>query len=727
MTEAVVAALFRDAPTAALLLDEQGRVVHANPSAVRLLGANARVLEGLPLWSLWTATSPEDSSLFDELRTSRRTRITYERRPCTRENGGHWWMNASVVRATDSAPARFLAFLEDANPRGSEESARQLLSERSARAEAEAARRRIAFLAEASVALSSSLETSTTLERLAELAVPILGDLCIVELLEPDGSLRRVAEAALDPDTEARLQELPEVLPRKGAQHRDAWIHEVVRHRRTRLVASIDGSPLTATDISPELAKLEGMLQSLLIVPLYTAGRTQGTILFGATQKERRYSESDVAMAEEFARRAALAIENAQLYQDAREASRLKDDFLAIVSHELRTPLMPILGWSQLLRDGGQDAKTVTSGLETIERNARAQARLVDDLLDVSRIISGKLRLETRLMPLAPTVEDAVEALRPAARAKSIRLEFDLDEAPRVVGDATRLLQVVWNLVSNAIKFTPPGGRVDVELHATEERALLHVRDTGEGIPADFLPFVFERFRQAEAAATRKHGGLGLGLSIVRHVVELHGGTVSASSTGRGEGAEFIVSLPIASTEQGSLETGPREQEVRLDSAMSSPPNRLDDVRLLIVEDQPDTLALLTRMLSELGATVTGAGTAAEAMRLLLASPPDVLVSDIGLPLEDGIAFIKKVRALPPGAGGRVPAIALTAFARTEDRVRALQAGFQSHVPKPVEPAELAAVVASLATKPSPRRSKAKPKARPAPKPAKTARPKRTR
>jgi signal transduction histidine kinase len=381
--------------------------------------------------------------------------------------------------------------------------------------------------------------------------------------------------------------------------------------------------------------------------------------------------------------------------REAEEANRMKDEFLATLSHELRTPLNAMLGWAQVLRLGKLDPAASARALETIERNARAQAQLIADLLDVSRIITGKLRLDFQPVELRRIVESALDSVRPAADAKGIRLDVSLGPlASPVLGDADRLQQVAWNLLSNAIKFTPRDGAVEVRLRQNGASAEVRVSDTGAGIRPDFLPYVFDRFRQAESTITRSHGGLGLGLSIVRHLVELHGGTVEVQSEGEGKGATFSVLLPVrpAAVEPAGW--------VEAKASRPTPWERTDLLRgllVLVVEDEEDTRELLTTALEQCGAEVDAVVSAAEALERLDGRLPDVLVSDLAMPDEDGYALIRKVRARPAERGGRVPAAALTAYARAEDRVRSLAAGFQMHVPKPIDPADLVSMVAALA------------------------------
>jgi PAS domain S-box-containing protein len=383
--------------------------------------------------------------------------------------------------------------------------------------------------------------------------------------------------------------------------------------------------------------------------------------------------------------------------EELREANRLKDEFLATVSHELRTPLTAILGWAHLLRTGQLDDKNSTSALETIERNARAQAQLIDDLLDVSRIITGKLRLDVRQVDPASFIEPAIEALRPAAEAKDVRIQKVMDTGVvSVAGDPARLQQVVWNLLSNAVKFTPKGGKVQVRLERINSHIEIAVSDTGAGIEPEFLPHVFERFRQADQKTTRQHGGLGLGLAIVRHLVELHGGTVEAESPGEGRGATFVLKLPVVPLYQKDNLAERVHPSDRDTFHAYECPERLDGLKVLVVDDEADTRELLKVGIGQCGAEVSTAGSAREALEAIAEQRPDLIISDIGMPSEDGYELIRKVRALPAASGGKIPAIALTAYARTEDRLRALRAGYQSHIAKPVELAELVAVMASL-------------------------------
>ena len=381
---------------------------------------------------------------------------------------------------------------------------------------------------------------------------------------------------------------------------------------------------------------------------------------------------------------------------EAEEASRLKDEFLAIVSHELRTPLSSILGWSQLLLVPKIAEAELQRGLETIRRNARSQAQIIDDLLDMSRIITGKIRLDIQTVDLPQILEKALDSVRPAAMAKGVRIETLIHPSlPPAKGDPGRLQQILWNLFSNAIRFTPQGGKVQVASERVGSHLEVTVSDTGEGIDPEFLPYVFDRFRQQDGSTTRAHGGLGLGLSIVKHLVELHGAEVRASSAGPGKGSTFIFQLPLSLADLAEAPESPRGVDAPLCEEPVDP--SLEGLEILVVDDEPDTREVLQRLLESGGARVLLAASAREALALLRQEKPHLLISDIGMPHEDGYWLIQQVRALAPEDGGAIPAVALTALARAEDRLRALRAGFQAHTAKPVETAELIYVAAGLA------------------------------
>ena len=413
--------------------------------------------------------------------------------------------------------------------------------------------------------------------------------------------------------------------------------------------------------------------------------------------------ESLLAVSRDITERVALEEERKQLLESERaaraaaeRASRMKDDFLATLSHELRTPLGAILGWSQLLRTGTLDQENLVKGLETIERNARVQTQLIEDLLDMSRITSGKVRLDIQPVDPATVVEAAIETVAPSAEAKGISISRVLDpEAGTISGDPGRLQQMVWNLLSNAIKFTAKGGKVQVVLQRVNSHIEISVADTGAGIDAEFLPRIFERFSQADGSSTRTYGGLGLGLAIVKHLVELHGGSIAARSAGLGRGSTFTLQLPLSVVQ---LDAKGRVHPRSMPHApMGMRTLDLSGVKVLMVDDEPDGRELVKRVLSECGAVVETAASAQEALSYLESDWPHVIVTDIGMPQMDGYELLRNVRALQRASGRYLPAVALTAFARSEDRIRALNAGFALHLSKPVEPSELIATVASVA------------------------------
>ncbi|HYV10862.1 MAG TPA: PAS domain S-box protein [Pyrinomonadaceae bacterium] len=394
--------------------------------------------------------------------------------------------------------------------------------------------------------------------------------------------------------------------------------------------------------------------------------------------------------------RSAALLREQDARKHAEEADRLKDEFLATLSHELRTPLTSILGWASMIRNGEVEGSNASRAIETIERNARSQARLIDDLLDVSRIITGNLRLDLHPLNLGPIVESALDALRPTADVKGIKLQTRFEPSECLVkGDANRLRQVIWNLLSNAIKFTTRGGSVYVYLKCVESTARLKVRDTGDGISAEFLPYVFDRFRQAEGSISRKQGGLGLGLAVARHLVELHGGTIKAESEGLGKGSVFIVDLPMTQERRDPARAEERRREGERRRSRKGVV-RLDGVHVLLVEDDHDSRKLLGAMLRRYGARVTSTKSAAEALEAFASELPDVMISDIGMPDQDGYELVRKLRALPVEKGGATPAIALTGYASRKDRERALGSGYQTHLAKPIEQAELITAIAAL-------------------------------
>ncbi len=449
----------------------------------------------------------------------------------------------------------------------------------------------------------------------------------------------------------------------------------------------------------PHLAEIYSRyeFQSWMALPLVVEGRSVAGVLLSFKEfKQLNLDDREFILA--LSRQCAQAISRAQLYEaernaraEAEQANRVKDEFLAVLSHELRSPLNPILGWTRLLQTKKLDDAKVAEALNTIERNARLQAELIGDLLDVSRILRGKLSLNPSTVNLTTTIEAAIGTVQLSAEAKSIQIETELaTDVGQVLGDFSRLQQVVWNLLSNAVKFTPEGGKVKVRLERVGAQAQIIISDNGKGIAPDFLPHVFEYFRQADSTSTRKFGGLGLGLAIVKQIVELHGGTVEADSPGEGQGATFTVRLPVSviDKEQENSESAPCKQFTADQPLLGR--------RVLIVDDEPDMRNLTSFLLEQAGAEVITLAAAGDALTALPQFQPDVLLSDIGMPDMDGYRLLRQIRALPPDQGGTIPAIALTAYAGNFNQQKALQAGFQRHLAKPVEPEQLIEAIVSL-------------------------------
>lgn len=568
-------------------------------------------------------------------------------------------------------------------------------------------------LHEMSVSLTSMLDVESVLREVLRAALDVHEtDMGLLSLCDPErDGLNVKVSSGFDQEFLKQIEFVP---PGGGA------CGTCYEQRRRVVVEDMEVDPIFAS--YREAARGAGF-RACHSTPLITRrGKIIG-VLSAHFHQPSRPSEREARLMDLYARMAADIIENAQMHHhaqreleereqllvreqmaraEAENANRLKDEFLATASHELRTPLTAIIGWSHMLRNGTLDEATANRALDTIERNAKSQAQLVEDILDVSRVITGKLRLNIEPVDAASVINAAIDSVQLAADSKGIRLEVTLDpSARRVSGDSSRLQQVVWNLLSNAIKFTPSGGRVEVRLErAGEANVQIRVTDTGEGINSDFLPFIFDRFRQADGTSTRRHGGLGLGLAIVRHLIELHGGTVAASSDGKGCGSTFTIRLPLAPVQERGKsrrrETASLWSNEETGTRVKSLPS-LNGAQVLLVDDDQDTLNMLAAILTEYKAEVQTAGSAAEALEVMEWYKPDVLVSDLAMPNEDGYALINKVRARDAESGRQTPAVALTAYVRVEDRTRALSAGFNMFVPKPVEPQELIIAIANLA------------------------------
>ncbi len=521
------------------------------------------------------------------------------------------------------------------------------------------------LLAKTGAALAGCMDVPSTVAALLAVAVPDLADAAVVELVGAAAAHGELQEYAAD--------------GRRGllVDWRDRWsIDRFAMEPDAAIPAHVD--PL-GTGVS---------------IPLAARGEVLGAVVL-LREAGRPFRAVELEVAREIARRAALSIDGALRYEQAQAANRAKDEFLGIVSHELRTPLNAILGWTSILARDLESRQTLEHGLRIIERNARIQAKLIDDILDVSRIISGKLRIEQRGVDLCSVIRAGVESVKNQAEAKGIEIGVEIVDAPCLaLGDPERLQQVLWNLLTNAVKFTHKAGHVWVRLSRQRNAFVIAVKDDGKGIDRSLLPHVFERFRQGDSSPRRSHGGLGLGLAIARHLVEAHGGSIEATSDGSGAGSLFTVRLPIPAllaieemVDAGSTPLLPIEPEA---------PRSLHGRRLLVVEDEPDARELVVVALRSAGAEVSAYGTAADAYRAIThGEPPDVVISDIGLPGEDGYELIRKVRLLE-GLRGRLPAIALTAYTRPEDARQVFMAGFHVHLPKPVDAGLLAAAVANL-------------------------------
>lgn len=563
----------------------------------------------------------------------------------------------------------------------------------------ERAHRQATFLAQAGVILGSSLDYEQTLKAVAQLAVPDVADWCAVDMIDGDGHLTRLGTAHVDPAKIEFARTLRERFPDDPDSPGSPW--HVLKTGQAAMISGITDEMLSHGARSPEhLAALRQLqLHSYIAVPLVANGRSLGVLTFVTAESRRAYDGEDLLVAQAVAERAALAVDNARAYGEARAANRAKDEFLATLSHELRTPINAIMGWGQILQTGMADAARTAQAVDAIVRNAAAQARLIEDLLDLSRIISGKLRLDVELVELGAVVSAAVLTIEPAAQVKGLRLQTVVEEGAHVYGDRQRLQQAVWNLLSNAVKFTPRGGTVQTHVRRVGSHVEIMVSDTGEGIPADVLPFVFDRFRQADSSSTRRHAGLGLGLAIVRHIVELHGGTAHVASEGLNRGASFRLRLPIsiaAAEPPAAAQAHPAVPTITTGTLAVDALPDLAGTRILVVEDDADAREMVAYLLRQRHADVVTSASVDDALAAFDRQPPDVLLSDIEMPNRDGFALIRAVRAKAPDAGGEVPAAALTAYSRPEDRAASMLAGYDAHLSKPVDLHELIATVSRL-------------------------------
>jgi signal transduction histidine kinase/CheY-like chemotaxis protein len=570
---------------------------------------------------------------------------------------------------------------------------------------AEDAARRAHLLAEASRRLAGSLDYVQTISAVLEAALPLLGDWAEAHISRRGRGFQRIGPVCVDPAVEPLARAVADSAPSEGWRTVDVLPRRQLAAGQTVLLPDVSPAWIAENVAEGSYARAlhAAKPRAMLMAPLVIRGRTIGSLLFLRTRDGRAYAPPDIELATDLGRRAAAAIENAQLHEradaaryEAERANRMKDEFLATLSHELRTPLNAIVGWTRMVQDGMVSGETRARGLGVIDRNARALAQLIEDLLDVSRIVTGKLRLNVTPVNPVAVIAAAIDTLRPAADAKRIRIEAAMEhEAGEIRGDAERLQQIVWNLLSNAVKFTPPGGQVTVRLRRRDTDVEIDVSDTGPGIPPEALPFIFERFRQVDGTGTRAHGGLGIGLALVRHLAEMHGGTATAASPGADQGATFTVRLPVAEakvTAGEDMRAGATPSHGGLVPLGES----LEGIRALVVDDDRDARELLGVILTHQRAHVRLVASTLEAREAVVAWRPHVVISDIQMPQEDGYSLVRWLRSLPSEEGGRVPAIAVTAYTGPEDRVRVLAAGFTLHITKPIQPDEIAIAVANV-------------------------------
>lgn len=558
------------------------------------------------------------------------------------------------------------------------------------RRQAESLRRRaeqLQKLAAASVAINAQASIEKMLQLVTETARDVIGAHQGITLyISSEGGLQRCAKTESFTsfsdkysdwrDRKLQLDSIANTVVAKSSTATRLTRSELLHHPDWELVNNSGVPPITG---------------GMMAAPLFTRDGIRLGVLYVCDRYEGDFTSDDEAVLVQLAQMGSTALENA-LFAEERETNRIKDEFLSMLSHELRTPLNAILGWTHLLRIKPNEDET-NYGIDVIERNARAQAKLIEDMLDLSRINSGKLRMTPRPIEIVPVVHAAVDAVKPIAEGKKIKVECScsIGQDVGVNADPDRMQQVVWNLLSNAVKFTPEDGRVDVRVDAVDHSVRIRVTDTGQGIHANFLPYVFDRFRQADSTSTRAHGGLGIGLTIVRFIIEQHGGTVRAESAGEGHGSTFIVELPTISLH---VENGDHPALTKTDVSDAETPD-LTGKHILLVDDEPDAIDVMAQLIRHCGATVTTAASVHEALECATRIRPDVVVSDIAMPERDGYDLLRNLRDLPQTRD--IPAIALTAYARQEDRVRALSEGFQAHLAKPVEPNELITVIDHVA------------------------------
>ena len=683
--ESLLSAIVQFSDDAIVSKDLNSIVTSWNPAAERMFGYTAREIVGQ---SIRLIIPPDRQHEEDEVlaRIGAGERVEHFETQRRRKNGSIIHVSLSISPVRDNE-GRIV---------GASKIARDISERIRASAAAERSRERTAYLAQLSAAFAASLEPEQVLTTMATLSVPFFADWCAVDIIHGTGQIERITVRHVDP---AKVELATRVRDRYEDPRAPTSPAAVIRTRQAAIVPSITDDMIvdSAGGDAERIALVRSLgLISYLCLPLTVHGRTIGALTFATAESERHYDDDDIRVAEDAAVRTALAYDNARAYEQLQAANQLKDEFLATLSHELRTPLNAILGYARMLRAGILKDDRRSVALETVERNATTLTLMVEDVLDVSRIAAGKIRLHIQPVDFPAVVRDALATVAPAADAKGVRLQSVVEsDIGRVSGDPDRLQQVIWNLLSNAVKFTPRGGRVQVRLQRVNSHVELSVSDTGIGIRDEFLPHLFERFRQADSTTTRAHGGLGLGLAIARRIVELHGGRIEAFSPGEGKGATFRVSLPVMIVHQdvhGDRRVHPRAPS--RDAVAEFP--TLPNIVVLAVDDDPDALTLVREILESAGARVRTAASAIDALESIAAELPDVLVSDLGMPTIDGFELIRRIRQMG-GAARDLPAAALTAYARSEDRAKTLRSGFEMHLAKPIDPSELIAAVASLA------------------------------
>ncbi|HVT44293.1 MAG TPA: 6-phosphofructokinase [Thermoanaerobaculia bacterium] len=676
------AAMVNAAIDGMITIDQQGMIVEFNPAAEQIFGLRRDEVIGREMAEIIIPARLRERhrrGIAHYLETGEGPVLDrHIEMPALRSDGSEFPVELAITRINQQGPPLFTGYIRD-------------ISERK-RAEAH-----LKFLASASELFATSLDFDTTMKNIVTLAVPTLADWAVVDIAgrEPDQPYHRLAMIHVDPAKTELARQLRERYPPDPAHDR---VLQAIRTGRSELVNEVPEEILRASSRNEEQYRIlkELGIVSWMIVPLRLRDVTLGAVSFVSSDSRRRFTESDLAHAEEFARRASMAFESSRLYRDAQEANRAKDNFLATLSHELRTPMTSILGWSRMLADGNLDDETTAIAVDAIQRGATVQADLIEDVLDMSRIVSGKMRLDVRMIDLAEIAEAALATVEPAAEAKGIAVQFENEGTTLMSGDSGRLQQVLWNLLTNAIKFTPRGGRVDVRVEQTGSSARVTVSDTGQGFAREFGAHLFEPFRQAESATTRSHGGLGLGLSIVRHLVEQHGGEVTAESPGIGQGATFRVTMPLralsAEKRDGDDTATRRAREGGRRAA--SREDELENLHVLFVDDQEEARTLIRTVLERCGARVTLAQSVSEAIDELEKQRFDIVVTDIAMPERDGFELIEWLNERPDRNRFRI--VALTAFAGPDDRGKVLGSGCDDFLKKPVDPADLVAALAKL-------------------------------